>query len=551
VLTHLHIRDFAIIDDAEVEPGPGMTALTGETGAGKSILLDALGLVLGERASASGVREGATRAEVTASFDPPADAPVMRWLSEHDLDADGDCVLRRVVASTGKSRATINGRPVPLAALRELGAQLVSLHGQNAHQALADGSEQRRVLDAWKPSAHAAGVAAAWQDWQLAEQRLHAVLDESESRQQRIDLLRFQLQEFDDAELGGLDAADIASEHRWLANAEDTRALGNEAIAALEEAAGPALAQALRPLEILARRDDGLREAFDLIESAGIQINEAAHLLSSRTSSLETDEARLAWLDDRLAVLHRLAKKHRCEPDGLSALEQAMRDELDALAGPEDGPEALRALCDAQRGSFLALARKLSRHRVRTAKALGRTVTASMQELAMSGGVFHIRIDSDETRIERHGIDRVTFEVSPNPGVSPAPLSRVASGGELSRIGLSLQLATVATRPVPTLIFDEVDAGIGGAVAETVGRLLRAVGEHAQVLCVTHLPQVAARAHAHLKVSKRVEKGKTTTRLEPLRGVATRDEIARMLAGAKVTRKSLQHAQEMLDDVAG
>jgi len=551
MLTHLHIRDFAIIDDAEIEPGPGMTALTGETGAGKSILLDALGLVLGERASASAVREGASRAEVTASFEPAADAGVMRWLSEHDLDADGDCVLRRVVTAAGKSRASINGRPVPLGALRELGARLVSIHGQNAHQALADGAAQRRVLDAWKPSAHLDKVAAAWQDWHAVRQRLDAVLDESETRQQRIDLLRFQLQEFDDAELGGLDAGDIESEHRWLANAENTRSLGSEAIAALDEIAGPALIQALRPLETLAKRDEGLREAFDLVESASIQLDEAAHLLGSRTRSLETDEARLAWLDGRLAVLHRLAKKHRTDPDGLGALEQALRDELDALAGPEDGPEALRAACDAHRASYLELARKLSRHRVRTAKALGQTVTASMQELAMSGGLFRIRVDSDETRIERHGIDRVSFEVSPNPGVSPAPLSRVASGGELSRIGLSLQLATVATRQVPTLIFDEVDAGIGGAVAETVGRLLRSVGEHAQVLCVTHLPQVAARAHAHLKVTKRVSKGNTTTRLEPLQGAATRDEIARMLAGAKVTKKSLQHAQEMLDDVAG
>lgn len=549
MLTHLHIRDFAIIDDTEVEPGPGMTALTGETGAGKSILLDALGLVLGERASADSVRQGAARAEITASFELDDAADAHAWLRRHELDAESDCVLRRIVSATGKSRASINGRPVTIATLRELGTQLIAIHGQNAHQSLADAQEQRRLLDAWKPSPEAARVAAAFTAWQNADRRLSAALDASDSRQQRIDLLSFQLQEFDDAELGGADIADIEGEHRWLANAESTRALGSDALEVLDDIASPALTRALQPLAELARRDDSLREAFDLIESANIQIAEATRALTARTSALETDEARLSWLDARLAVVHRLARKHRVSANELAAFEQSLRDELDALTGPGDDPEALAAERDALYKTYVTHALKLSRHRKRAAKALGQTIADSMQTLAMPGGVFRVDVDSDESRIERHGIDRIAFQVSPNPGIPPAALSKVASGGELSRIGLSLQLATVATRAVPTLIFDEVDAGIGGAVAETVGRLLRQVGEHAQVLCVTHLPQVAARAHRHLKVSKSVDAGRTVTRLEPLDAAATRDEIARMLAGAKVTRKSLQHAQEMLDDV--
>ncbi len=546
MLNHLHVRDFAIIDDTEVEPGPGMTALTGETGAGKSILLDALGLVLGARASAGEVREGASRAEITATFDVADDT--LAWLREHELDADEECILRRTVGAGGKSRASVNGRTVTAQTLRELGARLVSVHGQNSQQALARGPEQRRLLDAWRPTPLAADVARRYETLRAAEARLTAALDESATRQQRVDLLSFQLQEFEELDTGGASVADIENEHRWLANVEKLATLGAEALSAIEEGAEPALAAALRPLEAFAKLDEQVREALDLVESAGIQVAEAASLLNVRTSALEHDDARLDWLDARLGTLHRLAKKHRCEPGELGAVEQALRDELDALTGDGQSPEALEAARDAARTSYLEVARKLSKHRARAAKALAVTVTESMQHLAMPGGTFRITVDTDASRPERHGIDRIGFEVSPNPGVSPAPLAKVASGGELSRIALALQLATIEAAPVPTLIFDEVDAGIGGAVADTVGRLLREVGEHAQVLCVTHLPQVAARAHGHLRVTKRVADGRTRTELDALDAGGTRQEIARMLGGAKVTKKSLQHAAELLAD---
>ena len=546
MLNHLHVTDFAIIDDTELELGAGMTALTGETGAGKSILLDALGLVLGARASPGEIREGAQRAEIAASFDASED--VLAWLRERELDADGECLLRRTVGANGKSRASVNGHAVTAQLLRELGARLVAVHGQNAHQALARPAEQRRLLDAWRPSKHAPEVARRFDAWRDAEARLAAALDASAATEQRVDLLRFQLQEFDELDTGGASAEDIEAEHRWLANVERLASLGAEALGALEEGAEPALARALRPLEAFAALDESVREALDLAQSAQIQVAEAASLLNQRTSALEHDDARLAWLDARLGTLHRLAKKHRCEPAELGAVEQALRDELDRLTGDGRAPEALEVARDAALEAYLEVAGRLSAHRKRAAGALSKLVTGSMQTLAMEGGTFRATVEAGPARRERSGIDRVSFEVAPNPGTTPAPLAKVASGGELSRIALALQLATIEAAPVPTLIFDEVDAGIGGAVADTVGRLLRAVGDHAQVLCVTHLPQVAARAHGHLRVTKRVDAGRTRTDLEALDARATREEIARMLGGARVTKKSLQHAAEMLAD---
>lgn len=550
MLTHLHIRDFAIIDDTEVEPGTGLTALTGETGAGKSILLDALSLVLGERARASAVNDKATRAEVTASFDLADDSTAAQWLHEHDLNVeDGECVIRRVVLKTGKSRASVNGSPVPVASLKALGARLVSIHGQSAHHSLSQAGEQRRLLDAINPHAAMDATAKAWDALQQARKRLQDAEDAANARQQRHDLLAFQLQEFDDADLHGLTPEAIEQEHRWLAAAERSREAGSAIEQSLDSVATPAINDALRPLRELAALDSSLQEALDLVESASIQISEAVRLIVTRTASLESDERRLAWLDERLSVLHAIAKKHRVDIVDIAAVEDRLRAEFDALDNPEESIEALSEQRDAAHKTWLKQALLLSRHRKRAAKKLADTITAAMQTLAMEGGVFQVRVDADETRTERHGIDSVTFEVSPNPGVAPAPLAQVASGGELSRIGLALQLATQAQQAVPTLIFDEVDAGIGGAVGETVGKLLRQLGTGFQVLCVTHLPQVAAQAHAHLRVTKSVEDGQTVTRLSALDRKQTRDEIARMLGGKTITAKTRQHAAEMLDSV--
>lgn len=552
MLNHIHIRHFAIIDETELELHQGMTALTGETGAGKSILLDALGQVLGARSSADNIQQSADRAEVSASFDIDQLPHVKQWLVDHDLDDDDQCLLRRVLTRTGKNRSTVNGRPVSTQMQRELGDQLLSIHGQNEHQQLAKPAAQRQLLDAFSKSPLPTQVAKAYDAWNTANKRLIAASDDTQATQDRLDLLQFQLQEFDALDIGGVTITDIETEHRWLASSDKLMHLCNAALLELDadKGASQSLTSAIAPLTELVGIDERMREALDLIESASIQSEEAASLLRNHASSMEHDGNRLAWLDDKLANLHRLAKKHHVSINELDAVEAALRDELDSMNAPEQQLEQLTNEVDALLQVYLAQALKLSRLRKRQAKKLSETVTTSMQTLAMTGGVLQIDIESDKASVQRHGQDNVVFKVSPNPGIKPGPLAKVASGGELSRISLCIQLATIKSAKVSTLIFDEVDAGIGGAVAETVGQLLREVGNYAQVLCVTHLPQVAAQAHNHLRVTKHVEKGLTKTTLETLNKKATRDEIARMLGGAKMTKKTQQHAQEMLDSAA-
>ncbi|MEE9320552.1 MAG: DNA repair protein RecN [Granulosicoccus sp.] len=549
MLTHLYIRHFTIIDSSELEFDSGMTALTGETGAGKSILLDALALVIGARANAHSVQQGADRAEIIATFDILDNPKVGKWLQLHELDEDDECLLRRTLGKNGKSRASINDRPVSAQLLKELGAMLISIHGQHAHQTLSNSQEQRHLLDEYAPSALLDRVANSYDNWHAAEQELRKRTENANQLQQRIDLLQFQLREFDELDIGATPAIDIEKEHRWLANAEELIALGNSAVQALEKSAEPALNSAARSLEQLTRLDDNLREALDLVESAAIQSAEAASALRTRVTSLEHDDSRLAWLDEKLGKLHSLVRKHQCSIEELPAFELTMREELDQLLAPETQLDELIRERDAFAAIFDKDAEKLSRHRLKSAKKLSKVITEAMQSLNMTGGTFRVDVAVDLSVRQRTGQDQVQFMVSPNPGTSPQALSKIASGGELSRISLCIQLATIESHQVSTLIFDEVDAGIGGAVAVTVGQLLRRVGSHAQVLCVTHLPQVAAQAHQHLSVRKTTEGGKTKTSVHALNSKQTRDEIARMLGGAKVTSKSRQHAQEMLDAV--
>lgn len=547
MLTHLHIRHFAIIDTSDIELDAGMTALTGETGAGKSILLGALGLVLGARASSESVQQGAKRADITATFEL-SDLPlVTSWLKDKELDADNECIVRRTLTSAGKSRASINDIPVSVQCLAELGNQLVAIHGQHAHQTLGKHREQRLLLDRLAGTAPAEKVSAAWQKWKQASATLAEFENDIRAREQRQDLLNFQLAEFDELDIGKLSIHDIESEHQWLANADRIQSLAQEVLTHLDSVATPALAQANKPLDALVSIDKRLCEALDLTESAGIQISEAVQTVQHALGSLEHDNARLNWLDQKLNALTRLAKKHQCDIAALDDVESALREEYQQLLDPANSVEELAAQVAELRTSYDDLAAKLSRHRKKHAKALSATITDAMQGVNMQGGVFTIDIQTTKGEPSESGNDEVNFLVSPNPGVKPAPLGKIASGGELSRISLCLQLATLSKHSVPTLIFDEVDSGVGGAVAETVGKLLRQVGQSAQVLCVTHLPQVAAQAHHHLQVSKSRAKGKTSTSIQALSGKETRDEIARMLGGAKLTRKSQQHAQEMLD----
>ena len=547
MLTHLHIRHFAIIDSSELELDAGMTALTGETGAGKSILLDALGLVLGARANSDSVQQDQKRADITATFALDELPLVVQWLQAQQLDADDECIVRRTLNSNGKSRASINDIPVSVQILAELGRQLVTIHGQHAHQSLGKSSEQRALLDNVAGTAQLKKVTNAYHAWKQADQALQNHEADSKAREQRLDLLSFQLQEFDELDIGKLSVQEIESEHQWLANADRIMALGAEVLEALDEQASPALNGSTKPLAELVGIDDRLREALDLVESAGIQVAEAVQAIQHSVGSLEHDDARLKWLDQKLASLHRLGRKHQCDMVELGPIEETLREEYQQLLDPANSADELARECEALRSIYDAEASKLSRHRKKHAKSLAATITDAMQGLSMEGGVFEIDIQTVKDEPHVAGNDTISFLVSPNPGVKPAPLAKIASGGELSRISLCMQLATLSNHSVPTLVFDEVDSGVGGAVAETVGQLLRRVGAGAQVLCVTHLPQVAAQAHNHLKVTKVVVDGKTSTAVTDLDGPSTRDEIARMLGGAKLTKKSRQHAQEMLD----
>ncbi len=527
-----------------------MTALTGETGAGKSILLDALGLVLGERASVDSIQQDHSRADITATFNLDNLPDVVAWLIEQELDADNECIIRRTINTTGKSRATINDVPVSVQLLRQLGHALVNIHGQHAHQRLTKTAEQLELLDRYSGSDKSIEVKHAFQAWKAADADCEQYTQALVEREQRLDLISFQLREFDELALGTATVEDIESEHQWLANADRILSLSQGVLEALDDQAYPALISGTTPMTELVKFDQRLQEALDLVESAGIQVSEAAQSVRQLTNQLERDDARLQWLDQKLSTLHRLSRKHQCNINELSEIENQLRDEFDQLTAPAQSLDALFEKRDSLRKDYDALCHQLSSVRSKKAKQLARTISEYMQDLNMPGGRFEIQISSDRTEPSPQGSDSVQFLVSPNPGVKPDSMAKVASGGELSRIGLCLQLATLEIRSVPTLIFDEVDSGVGGAVAETVGRLLRRVGEKSQVLCVTHLPQVASQAHNHLMVSKIVTKGQTRTQVSALDAKATRDEIARMLGGKKITDKSRQHAQEMLDSVS-
>jgi len=561
MLNHIHIRHFAIIDETELELTAGMTALTGETGAGKSILLDALGQVLGARSSHDNIQQGEQRAEVTVSFDIETLPLVQQWLTENDLDDDNQCLMRRVLNRNGKNRASINGRPVSVQMLKTLGDQLLSIHGQNEHQQLAKPVAQLALLDAFTQSPLPEQVKQAFTDWQQADLQHQQATNDSKDKQDRLDLLNFQLQEFDALDIGGTSISDIESEHRWLASAEQVSQLCQNSLLALDADGGAdsTLSAAITPLTELVAIDERMRESLDLIESAHIQVSEASSLLRNYVGNMDHDGNRLAWLDNKLSNLHRLAKKHQVDIKQLDEVEATLRNELDNLNAPEHEIDKLEQAANAHLQVYFDLAKKLSRLRKRQAKKLSATVTDSMQTLAMAGGVFEVAVATNAKPVQQSGQDTIVFNVSPNPGVKPGPLAKVASGGELSRISLCIQLATIETHKVNTLIFDEVDAGIGGAVAETVGQLLRRVGQHAQVLCVTHLPQVASQANSHFLVSKSVVANdavpgkktaqttpKTQTQLKQLNKKETRDEVARMLGGSKITTKTRQHAAEML-----
>ncbi|WP_175778215.1 DNA repair protein RecN [Burkholderia anthina] len=547
MLRHLSIRDFVIVAALDLEFDSGFTVFSGETGAGKSILIDALALALGERADASVVRAGCGRADITAEFTPHD--RVARWLDEHAFDAEDTVMLRRVIDANGRSRAFINGTSATLAQLRELGEMLVDIHGQHAHQLLMRPDAQRELFDTHAGLvADAANVARAWRVWRDTTQAIDAAKAHERELQLEREKLAWQLAELDKLAPQPGEWDEVGSEHKRLSHSANLIAGVQGALNALSEADDamlPQLGAIVSKLRSLADYDTGLGDALASLEPAEIQLQEAVYSLSHYAQRLDLDPARLAQVETRLDALHSTARKFRLPPDTLHEEHAARRSQLAALDAAAD-LGALEAAQVKAREAYLDDARQLSKARTHAAKALGTAVTAGMQELSMAGGSFEVSLvplaDGGP-----HGLEQIEFRVAGHPGVPLRPLGKVASGGELARISLALAVIASAASPTPTLIFDEVDTGIGGGVAEVVGRLLHQLGRDRQVLCVTHLPQVAARGDHHFQVAKGADdRGGTVSSVIPLDKTSRVEEVARMLGGLEITATTRKHAKEML-----
>jgi DNA repair protein RecN (Recombination protein N) len=549
MLRALAIRDFVIVERVELETGAGFTVLSGETGAGKSILVDAIELLVGGRADASLVREGAERAELSAEFDFSDNASLQRFISEAGLEGDpGNVILRRTIDRAGRSRCFVNGHSATLAQLREAGEYLVDLHGQHEHQSLLRAAAQRELLDAHAGAVELAlACADAWRGWK----RLAALAVEAEQQFARREAEREELQEkVADLKRLALKADEwetLAGQHQRLAHGSSLLAGAQSSLEALSEADGaclPQLSAVASRLRSLSEHDVHLKAIVDMLESAEAQATEAARDLRDYASRVDLDPEALREVEQRIEALHAAGRKYRVKPEALPSLEQEILlrfKELELAASPE----ALQREVAAAKDRYGAAARKLSAKRKSAALVLGREVTQAMQNLAMTGGRFAVSLQALHEPGSA-GAEDVAFEVATHPSLPLRPLAKVASGGELSRVSLAIQLVAAKESPIGTLVFDEVDSGIGGAVAEKVGRSLKKLGGERQVLCVTHLPQVAAQADAQWSVSKSATRGKVSSAVARLDRAGRIEELARMLGGTEITATTRKHAAELL-----
>lgn len=553
MISQIIIKNFAIIDHLDIELDNGMTALTGETGAGKSILLNALQLVLGDRADSDTVKTGCDKAEVIVSFNVKENSNAIQWLKENDLDDDVDIFIRRVINSNGRSKAYINGTPAPLSQLKALGSLLVDLHGQHEHQSLQNSDVQLDLLDSsLEDPSIISDVSLAYKSWQHVKKQLHDMKAGEADKQQRIDLLTLYTQEFNELALKDNELEDLEAEHKKLSNADELIRGSHDIAQILYESEDYSvqsqLNSCLSKIQQLSSLDDQLKETSELINTASIQIQEAAAEINQYQDSIEHNSERLNYLDSRIATCYQLANKHHIATDELCLHAEKLNLELENLTSDENNCEAHEALEIKLKAQFLEQAQNLSNLRIQSAKELSQKITDAMQELSMQGGQFNINVtaENSDNKYSALGLDHVVFEISANPGQALKPLTRVASGGELSRMSLAIQVILSESSDIDTMIFDEVDSGIGGGVAEVVGQKLRFIANNRQVLCVTHLPQVASQAHQHFQVVKQKTNDQTTTDIKQLSDDDRVLEIARMLGGVNITEQTKAHAIEMI-----
>lgn len=566
MLTALTIRNYTLVEHLEIDFSGGMTAITGETGAGKSLVVDALGLALGDRADTDRIRNGADKAEIAALFDIAGIPAAQSWLIDNDFDAADEVLLRRQFSREGRSRGNVNGQPATMQQLQSLGDLLIDIHGQHAHQSLLRKEHHRHLLDEFAGAAsQAEAMARGYREWADAMQRLTRLESQSESIAARVELLTFQLEEFEQLDLQPGEVESLENELQVLSHAEDILRDSQQLLNLCREddqfSLTTALGQSLQLLHGLPRKPPLLQEVEELLENARIQVEEAAHSLDRHLDSFELDPARLEEVNQRLSAIFDLARKHRCQPDQLLQVWQALGDELAEIGGGDQSVEALRSQVAKLEQECLATAKKLTAKRGKASSKLEKLVNAQLADLAMSNARLSVALTPvdkapvDKAPVEksftRHGQEDVELLITTVPGSPPRPLARVASGGELSRISLAIEVVTAEHGTIPTLVFDEVDVGIGGATAEIVGRLLRRLGERGQVICVTHLPQVAAQAHRHYRANKQRanKQGDSRQLVSSLEYLDERDrveEIARMLGGVAITDQTLAHAREML-----
>ncbi len=546
MLKELFIRDFIIVETLDLSFESGFTVFTGETGAGKSILIDALGLILGARADTDVVRNGATRAEMSATFDISTSA--FQWLTDQSIDTDSnEVVLRRVLDPQGRNKAYINGSPATLTQLRELGELLVDIHGQHAHQSLLKEDFQRDMLDSQgNLLPERQKVKEAWQHWQSAKKNLGDAEFSATNQATQIEQLQWQVEALAELASQPDEWEQVSQEHSRLSHGQSLMQGAGDTLNALEDdevGICRIVERAYSQLGNLAKHDSALQNPVASLETARIALDEARADLNSYLSDLELDPERLHDVEQRMRALFEAARKFHCEPEALPDLLQSCQEKLDNLHLGAD-LLALSEAVESAHQAYTEAAQALSIGRKKIAKSLAKNVTASMQQLAMPGGRFNVNVQ--QAKPTSHGIDQIIFEVAGHEGTATKPLAKVASGGELARISLALSVLTSQTARVPTLIFDEVDTGIGGAVAEIVGQLLRELGTRHQVLCVTHLPQVAARGQFHFEVSKIKKSGSAVSDVTALDQPGRTESIARMLGGIKITDTTRQHAREML-----